>query len=37
MDLKGLSGGQYRPLSDEGIHTIRKAAITILEKTGMNC
>ena len=35
MDLKGLPGGQYRPLSDEGITTIHKAAITILEKTGM--
>jgi trimethylamine---corrinoid protein Co-methyltransferase len=35
MDLKGLSGGQYKPLSDEGIATIHKAAVTILEKTGM--
>jgi trimethylamine--corrinoid protein Co-methyltransferase len=35
MNLKGLSGGQYRPLSDEGINTIHKAAITILGKTGM--
>lgn len=35
MDLKGLSGGQYKPLSDDGITTIHKAAITILEKTGM--
>lgn len=35
MDLKGLSGGQYKPLSDEDITTIHNAAITILEKTGM--
>jgi len=35
MDLKGLSGGQYKPLSEDGITTIHNAAITILEKTGM--
>ena len=35
MDLKGLSGGQYKPLSDAGITTIHNAAVTILEKTGM--
>ncbi len=35
MDLKGLSGGQYKPLSNEGIITLHKAAISILEKTGM--
>ncbi|MDA3917406.1 MAG: trimethylamine methyltransferase family protein [Deltaproteobacteria bacterium] len=35
MDLKGLQGGQYRPLSDEQIKTIHDASLTILEKTGM--
>jgi trimethylamine--corrinoid protein Co-methyltransferase len=34
MDLKGLSGGQYRPLSDEQIETIHQASLSILEKTG---
>ena len=35
MNLKGLSGGHYKPLSDDGIKTIHETAITILEKTGM--
>ncbi|NIS61903.1 MAG: trimethylamine methyltransferase [Proteobacteria bacterium] len=34
MDLKGLSGGQYRPLSDKQIKTIHQASLSILEKTG---
>ena len=34
MDLKGLPGGQYKPLSDEGIQTVHEAALAILEKTG---
>ena len=34
MDLKGLPGGQYKPLSDEGIRTVHEAALAILEKTG---
>lgn len=34
MNLKGLSGGQYRPLSYEQIQTIHQASLTILEKTG---
>jgi trimethylamine--corrinoid protein Co-methyltransferase len=35
MELKGLSGGQYKPLSNDDIITIHNAALTILEKTGM--
>lgn len=34
MDLKGLTGGQYRPLSEEQVKTIHEASISILEKTG---
>ena len=34
MNLKGLSGGRYRPLSDEAVRTIHDASIRILEKTG---
>lgn len=34
MDLKGLSGGQYKPLSAKNIQTIHEAALTLLEKTG---
>jgi len=34
MDLKGLPGGQYRPLSDSNIHVIHEAALSILENTG---
>ncbi len=34
MDSKGLSGIQYRPLSDEQVKTIHEASLTILEKTG---
>ena len=34
MNLKGLSGGQYRPLSNEHIETIHQASLSILEKTG---
>jgi trimethylamine--corrinoid protein Co-methyltransferase len=37
MDLKGLAGGQYRPLSEKGIQTIHEAALGILEKTGFTC
>ncbi len=35
MQLKGLSGGLYKPLSKETIETIHEAALTVLEKTGM--
>ena len=35
MDLKGLSGGLYKPLSPEDIETIHQAALTILEKIGI--
>lgn len=35
MNLMGLQGGQYRPLSPEQIETIHGASLTILEKTGM--
>lgn len=34
MKLKGLSGGQYRPLSEEQVKTIHEASLSILEKTG---
>jgi len=34
MDLKGLAGGQYKPLSDKDIATIHDAALTILEEIG---
>jgi trimethylamine---corrinoid protein Co-methyltransferase len=35
MTLKGLSGGQYKPLSEKDIETIHDASLTILEKTGL--
>ena len=35
MDLKGLRGGIYKPLSPEGIENIHNASLTILEKTGI--
>jgi len=35
MDLRGLSGGQYRPLAENDILAIQEAALTILEKTGL--
>ena len=35
MDLKGLSGGLYKPLSAEDINTIHEAALTILENIGI--
>ncbi len=35
MQLKGLSGGLYQPLSFEDIETIHRASLSILEKTGM--
>jgi trimethylamine--corrinoid protein Co-methyltransferase len=34
MDLKGLAGGQYKPLSDQDIATIHDTALTILEEVG---
>lgn len=34
MNLKGLSGGLYAPLSPKDIETIHDASLTILEKTG---
>ena len=34
MNLKGLSGGLYTPLSPKDIETIHDASLTILEKTG---
>jgi trimethylamine--corrinoid protein Co-methyltransferase len=34
MNLRGLPGGQYKPLSDRDIRTIHEAALDILEKTG---
>lgn len=35
MNLSGLSGGQYKPLSLNQIETLHGAALSILEKTGM--
>jgi len=35
MTLKGLSGGLYKPLSQQDIETIHEASLTILEKTGI--
>lgn len=35
MNLSGLSGGQYKPLSPDQIETLHRAALSILEKTGM--
>src|SRR5512147_1428684 len=32
--MKGLPGGQYKPLSDDNIRTLHEAALTLLEKTG---
>jgi trimethylamine--corrinoid protein Co-methyltransferase len=34
MAGKGLSGGQYKPLSKEQFQTIHEASLTILERTG---
>lgn len=34
MNLNGLSGGLYRPLTDEAVQTIHDASIRVLEKTG---
>ncbi len=34
MNLKGLSGGIYQPLSSKDIETIHEASLSILEKTG---
>ncbi|HDR16770.1 MAG TPA: trimethylamine methyltransferase [Desulfobacteraceae bacterium] len=34
MNLKGLPGGQYKPLSDRGIATIHDTALMILEEVG---
>ena len=35
MNLSGLTGGQYKPLSQNQIETLHTAALSILEKTGM--
>jgi trimethylamine---corrinoid protein Co-methyltransferase len=32
--MKGLPGGQYKPLSEDNIRTLHEAALTLLEKTG---
>src|SRR6056297_3121634 len=34
MNLLGLAGGQYRPLTQDQIETIHNASLSILEKTG---
>lgn len=33
--LKGLTGGQYKPLTDDQIRRIHEAALAILERTGV--
>ena len=35
MNLKGLAGGQYRPLSPQQIETIHTASLKILESIGI--
>jgi len=35
MNLKGLSGGLYAPLSPEQVETIHDASLTILESIGI--
>lgn len=35
MNLMGLQGGQYRPLSPEQVKTIHEASLRILEQTGI--
>ena len=35
MQLRGLTGGLYKPLSPDDIATIHEASLTILENTGM--
>ncbi|MBT8367946.1 MAG: trimethylamine methyltransferase family protein, partial [Deltaproteobacteria bacterium] len=35
MQLKGLAGGLYKPLSPDDITTIHEASLTILENIGM--
>lgn len=35
MDLKGLSGGLYTPLSPDQVETIHEASLTILESIGL--
>jgi trimethylamine--corrinoid protein Co-methyltransferase len=34
MNFKGLSGGQYQPLSERNVLAIHEAALAVLEKTG---
>lgn len=36
MSYLGLSGGQYRPLTEKQIQAIHEASLQILEKTGMS-
>ena len=36
MELKGLTGGLYQPLSSADVETIHQAALAILEKTGIS-
>ena len=37
MDLKGLSGGQYRALTKEQVKTIHDASLQVLVKTDFTC
>ena len=35
MNLSGLSGGQYKPLSPDQVERLHSGALSILGKTGM--
>ena len=35
MNLKGISGGQYKPLTDSQVQDIHRAALKMLERTGV--
>ncbi|MDH3723458.1 MAG: hypothetical protein OER74_18315 [Desulfobacteraceae bacterium] len=36
MELKGLTGGLYQPLTSADIETIHQTSLTILENTGIS-
>jgi trimethylamine--corrinoid protein Co-methyltransferase len=36
MPRSGFAGGQYEPLTEEQIHSIHEASLTVLEKTGIH-
>ena len=35
MNLKGISGGQYKPLTNSQVQDIHRAALKMLERTGV--